>query len=427
MVRVDWNIAPTTTFYSRVNFGYEAFKGGWGFVLNNANWPQLPIAYEIHSYGVVNTLLHTFSPTLVAEVTVGLNHGKQTVEPLTEADCDRNIRGNVGLGGLPWFFPGANPDGIVPNVFFTTRRRRRHEPDASGVGLANMPTLGVEGRYPFFGENDIWNTSIEHDQDVGSHNLKAGVFIEYTTRPAARSTQFNGAFNFDHNTANPLNTSHPYANAHPRVGQQLLGSHGASGRPRASSPTSSGSSRTTGASSRTSRSTPASASIASGRRRARAISWPMFLPELFDPANAPLLIQPVNTANGRRGLNPLTGEILPAVKIGTFVPGSGNPSNGIQVFDEKVLDTPPIQVAPRIGFSWDVTGDGKTAIRGGFGMFPDRFNDDIVLQLVELPPLVNTPTANYTTIRELLATPLSLSPATARYVNPDYKPQYTYN
>ena len=83
VVRVDWNIAPTTTFYSRVNFGYEAFKGGWGFVLNNANWPQLPIAYEIHSYGVVNTLLHTFSPTLVGELTVGLNHGKQTVEPLT--------------------------------------------------------------------------------------------------------------------------------------------------------------------------------------------------------------------------------------------------------------------------------------------------------------------------------------------------------
>ena len=49
-----------------LNFGYEAYKGGWGFVLNNANWPQLPIAYEIHSYGVVNTLLHTFSPTTVA-------------------------------------------------------------------------------------------------------------------------------------------------------------------------------------------------------------------------------------------------------------------------------------------------------------------------------------------------------------------------
>ena len=86
VLRVDWNVAPKTAFYSRLNFGYEAYKGGWGFVLNNANWPQLPIAYEIHSYGIVNTLLHTFSPTTVMEVTVGLNHGKQTVEPLTQAD-----------------------------------------------------------------------------------------------------------------------------------------------------------------------------------------------------------------------------------------------------------------------------------------------------------------------------------------------------
>ena len=91
------------------------------------------------------------------------------------------------------------------------------------------------------------------------------------------------------------------------------------------------------------------------------------------------------------------------------------------------MDTPAIQVAPRVGFSWDVTGDGKTAVRGGFGVFPDRFNDDIVLQHVELPPLVNTPTANYTTIGELLATPLSLSPAQVRTLDPDYKPQYTYN
>ena len=80
------------------------------------------------------------------------------------------------------------------------------------------------------------------------------------------------------------------------------------------------------------------------------------------------------------------------MKIGTFAPGSGDPTNGIEVFDESVLDTPPIQVAPRVGFSWDVNGDGKTAVRGGFGVFPDRFNDDIVLQHVELPPLVNTPT-----------------------------------
>ncbi|AMY08375.1 hypothetical protein LuPra_01575 [Luteitalea pratensis] len=416
VVRVDWNIGRNTNFYTRVNWGYEAYKGGWGFVLNNANWPQLPIAYEIHSYGVVNTLLHTFSPTLVAEVTVGLNHGKQTVEPLTEADRDRNDRNNVGLGGLPSFFPEANPDRIVPNANFA----------AAGLNLFNLPQLGVEGRYPFFGENDIWNTSMNMTKIVGSHNLKAGVFIEYTTRPAARSTVFNGAFNFDRNTANPLDANHPFANA-------ILGSVNsyseATGHPDANSQFANVEWFVQD-SWRIRRNVTVDAGIRFyriGPSQSKGDQLSVFLPERFDPAQAPLLIQPVSTPSGRRGLNPVTGEILPAVKIGTYVPGSGNTSNGVQLYDEGIFDTPSIQVAPRIGVSWDVTGDGRTAIRGGFGLFPDRFNDDIVLQHVELPPLVNTPTANYTTIPELLSTPLSLSPATARTVYSDYSPQYTYN
>jgi hypothetical protein len=420
VLRVDWNVASKTTFYSRLNFGYEAYKGGWGFVLNNANWPQLPIAYEIHSYGVVNTLLHTFNPTLVAEVTVGVNHGKQTVEPLTAADLEHNDRTQVGLSGLPQFYPDANPSRIVPNVSLGASGL------AFGSTTAPIATLGVEGRYPFFGQNDIWNTSFNVTKLLGPHNMKAGIFFEHTTRPAARSSQFNGSFNFDRNNSNPLDANHPYANA-------LLGSVNsyseATSHPDAHARFTNvewfiqdnwrlGKNLTVDAGIRFYRIGP---TISEGDQLA------VFQPDLFNAAQAPLLIQPVSIAGVRQGINPLTGEILPAVKIGTFVPNSGNLSNGVQVFDEGVLNTPSIQVAPRVGFSWNVTADGKTAVRGGFGIFPDRFNDDIVLQLVELPPLVNTPTANYATIRELLSTPLSLSPATARYLNTDYRPQHTYN
>ena len=416
VLRVDWNVAPMTTFYSRLNFGYEAFKGGWGFVLNNANWPQLPIAYEIHSYGIVNTLLHTFSPTLVAEVTVGLNHGKQTVEPLTPADYDRNDRARV-LPNLPQFFPEANPQRIVPNVNF----------GAAGLSLGpTIGALGVEGRYPFFGENDIWNASLNVTKIVGAHNLKAGMFFEYTTRPAARSSQFNGTFNFNRDTNNPLDANHPFANA-------ILGSiqsySEATAHPDADAQFSNlewfvqdnwrvGRGVTLDAGLRFYR---------IGPTKSRGDRLAVFQPSRFNAANAPMLIQPVNTPSGRRGLNPLTGEILPAVRIGTFAPNSGDPTNGVQVFDEGVLETPSIQVAPRVGVSWDVGGDGKTAVRAGFGTFYDRFNDDTILQLVELPPLVNTLTATYTTIRDLLSTPLSLSPATARHLNSDFKPQRVYN
>lgn len=416
VLRVDWNVAPQTRFYSRLNFGYEAFKGGWGFVLNNANWPQLPIAYEINSYGIVNTMLHSFSPSTVLEVTVGLNHGKQTVRPLTQTDLERNNRNLVGLSGLPQFYPEANPDNIVPNASF----------GAAGLAMANLPSLGVEGRYPFFGENDIWNSSANLTRVVGAHTLKGGLFFEYTTRPAARSSQFNGSFNFGREVNNPFDANHPFANA-------LIGSVNSY-----SEATSHPDANAQFANVewfvqdtwRVHRNVTIDAGLRFyriGPTRSRGDQLAVFQPDRYNPSAAPLLIQPIATPQGRRGINPLTGEILPAVKIGTFVPNSGDPFNGVQVFDESVLDTPPIQVAPRVGFSWDVTGDGRTAVRGGYGLFPDRFNDDIVLQLVELPPLVLTETANYTTIAELLSTPLSRSPANARYLDTNYKPQRIHN
>ena len=37
-----------------------------------------------------------------------------------------------------------------------------------------------------------------------------------------------------------------------------------------------------------------------------------------------------------------------------------------------------------------MTGDGKTAVRGGAGVFYDRYQDDNILDLIELPPVLNT-------------------------------------
>ena len=204
VLRVDWNVAPKTLFYSRLNFGYEAYKGGWGFVLNNANWPQLPIAYEIHSYGIVNTVLHTFNPTTVMEVTVGLNHGKQTVEPLTQADLERNDRTKVGLSGLPQFYPGSQP-----GPHRAERQLRRGRPGAARTCRRSAS----KGRYPFFGENDIWNCSVNLTKVRRRHNMKAG--CSSSTRRGRRRarSQFNGTFNFDRNTTTRSTPNTRIANA----------------------------------------------------------------------------------------------------------------------------------------------------------------------------------------------------------------------
>ncbi|OLC49870.1 MAG: hypothetical protein AUH43_06635 [Acidobacteria bacterium 13_1_40CM_65_14] len=415
VLRVDWNIAPRTTFYSRLQYGYEKRSGPVSFLGSSGGWPQYPTKYEIDTLGVVNTLLHTFNATTFSEVTVGVNWAHQYTSPFDQAAQDQNDRTKV-LPGLPQFFPAANPLNVLPQATFT-----------GGVpALTNgIASIGVEQRFPFFGYNALWNFSGNISKLKASHTMKAGLFVEHTTRPAARSSSFNGTLSFNTDTSNPGNTNIGFANA-------LLGSVTQYQESNAH-PTAHGAFMNVEWYGQDTWRVTRRLTIDGGLRfyaiaptRSQGDQLAMFVPSEWSLANAPQLIQPLLVGNTRLGRNPVTGEMLPAVYIGRIASGAGDPFVGMHLFDETVMKNPPIQIAPRLGFAWDLTGDARTAVRGGAGAFYDRYSDDEILQLVEQPPLLDTRTTNYTTIKDLLSNTLTGSPKAVRY-NPNFIPPVVYN
>src|SRR5439155_25091082 len=61
---------------------------------SSGGWPQYPTKYEIDTFGIVNTLLHTFNSTTFSEVTVGMNWAHQYTSPLDQAADRKSTRLN---------------------------------------------------------------------------------------------------------------------------------------------------------------------------------------------------------------------------------------------------------------------------------------------------------------------------------------------
>lgn len=94
----------------------------------------------------------------------------------------------------------------------------------------------------------------------------------------------------------------------------------------------------------------------------------------FDPTR----LDATTRANGGPGL--LNAFILPAnAHFGSI---TGTPG----VSDSTLLSNSPHNFAPRVGLAWDVKGDGKTAVRAGYGLYYVRISNQTLLQLITAAP-----------------------------------------
>ena len=110
-----------------------------------------------------------------------------------------------------------------------------------------------------------------------------------------------------------------------------------------------------------------------------------FVPSLYQTALAPTFNADGSFADTSAGLQTING--LPFYLNGIAIAGQGGTPRGIVHNDFHTYQ-------PRIGFSYDLSGNGKTVLRGGFGTFFERMQGNDIYDIAGGAPFESTPSAS---------------------------------
>jgi len=133
-----------------------------------------------------------------------------------------------------------------------------------------------------------------------------------------------------------------------------------------------------------------------------------FDPSQYNPAAAPT-VNPNGTITPTANFNPLNGLLI-------------NGANGVP---QNFFNRHQFFWAPSIGFAWDVFGDGKTSLRGGYGLAHTRTptGDDCSYNCSLNPPLISSLTLNIPSFPNPLGATVRPAGAPTLFAqDPNYRP-----
>jgi hypothetical protein len=350
--------------------------------------------YMLSATGVIN-------PTTSVE----LSWGRASNSLNYELQLDKLLRANAGTGGLPYLFPDAVQGDYVP--WFQFR----------GGRTANAGQYQTD-RGPFTNENITHDVVANITKLIGSHNTKAGIYYQNSYKPQSIFASFNSTINFADDANNPFDTGYGYANAATGVFNTYTQAN------KFAIPEW--------------RYTNLEFYVQDNWRAGKHLTldygvrfyyltpqWDHteqasnFIPEEFNASTAARLYTPVcigaspcSGAN-RRGIDPrlLSTGVTPSLAntvearfIGRLTPGSDRFNGAFQAgqgINPELQDGSAFVVSPRVGFVYDLTGEAVTIIRGGWGIFYDRPQGNMVFDMIANAPGVLNSTVQWGTLQTL--------------------------